>query len=225
MKKTTILLIGLLVFFTLITPLLFFLLPKTSHITTSVTFIMNEVPGATVTLYKNKDKSGADIEVGQEVGRIINKSNYKLLQSETYIASVSGEGINSYNQIIYPSKNKSATIRLYISLAESELDNLLQKEKSFIIQHSQEQLQKWLMTYRIDDKSISVLSDGSWTVVKLLYTGNEKLKRDSLFVILQKQGHYWKLISKPSITTSKLDYPIVPDAVILEASPSEPPAK
>lgn len=224
MKKSFILL-GVLIVFMCIAPLIFFLFPKKSPTEVSITFLMNEVPGAAVTLYKNKDKSGADVEIGQKVGQITNKSHYKLLQSETYVVSVSGEGINSYNQIIYPSKDKSTTVRLQISLTKSKLDDLLQKEKDFITQHSQEQLQEWLTTYKIDDKSTTIVSDGSWAVVKLLYAGKERLRRDSLFIILQKQGHYWKLITKPSIAVSKLDYPTIPDAVILEASPSEPPVK
>lgn len=57
--------------------------------------------------------------------------------------------------------------------------------------------------------------DGSWYGTTLTYTGTDTMSRDTLRILMQKQGDDWKLLTTPpQILLSTVEFPDVPKEIL-----------
>lgn len=189
-----------------------------------VTFIYTPLDGAEVSLHQNKNQTSTDGEPGEKIADITPNSTITLKNDKNYVIKIAGQDIQAYTTVLYLN---SPTVKrqIYISRTPEYLASVKQSEGDEITESAKNQLQKWLSLYDISPDSVVVVDDGSWAVVKLTYKGSVTLARDSLFAILHKKDGSWQVVAGPEIVISKPDHPDIPSAAILEAAPTEPPAK
>lgn len=198
--------------------------PSSETTTREVTFVFDNINGAEVTLHHNKNQSSLDGEIGDKIADVSPNSTHRLPGDKNYIVKVAGDGVKSYQSIVYLN-GKTNKHQLYISRTTDFLNSVKQSEGGDIINSAKNQLQKWFSHYTLAENSLKVLDDGTWAVLKLTYKGSVVLQRDSLFVVLHKESSNWQVVAGPELVISKIDHPNIPNVVILEAAPTEPPAK
>lgn len=98
-----------------------------------------------------------------------------------------------------------------LDYTQSKLDQLVVIEKNQI----QQALAKLLDTSGYTVKDDKLYSQADWYSARLIYKDDSK---DSLRVVLRKDGDKWTLATKPSFILSIVDYPNIPQEVIRGAN-------
>lgn len=185
-----------------------------------VSFSFSEIEGASVSLYETDESDPSNVDKTGPVAIESVKPDVKYeLEPETYIIKVTGSNIKEFSSLVFPRSGIHTSRTVPVQLNEPKLDEVKFVSEQSIIQSVYQYNSEIEPNYNIHN--VSVLNDGTWAVVELEYKGPVKLSRDYLFVILKNNvsNDQWNVATKPSLIVSKLDYPDIPDDVILMTQP------
>lgn len=95
---------------------------------------------------------------------------------------------------------------------DSELSAMYESDKGAILTALNTSNPRIQSLYKINAGKL--YHHGEWFGTTMSYIGTETLRRDTLRVIVKKEGSTWKVVAPPAINLSVAEYPAIPAAIV-----------
>lgn len=126
-----------------------------------------------------------------------------------YIVEYKNDGYTTIEQPVELTEDQ--TIQLLPVKSVAVLSGTLEQEKDALHREITAKYPDILTLYTIDHEAL--YDNGEWYGARLSYKDDVSLQRDSIRLILRKEGS-WKLQGAPYLTLSKVDYPDAPTLLL-----------
>lgn len=165
-----------------------------------LTLDFSAIGNSTVTIQdEEKTKEELNVEPGERI----------RLTKGTYRVSVTGNSIaeHSFSIIL---EDTAMTVPVQISLSKEMLEAINKRESEGIRIATEAAYPESAKLY---EYSINVQKDGNWGTVKLT-SKSDHLNDDTLYLILEKEGTDWRVVTTPAIVIGSAEYPNIPQEVL-----------
>ncbi len=190
-----------------------------------VTITFDTTANTKLDIYAQKPGSDSPTKTGQILRTLAISGDTFTLQKGVYVIESSGENI-ALNPVALSVEDAPVMETIPISYTASYLNQLLQKDQEAIGQSIARELPDVLSLYGIEPGQL--YRKGDWYTTTLTYRGADTSNRDSLHIVLYRENKIWKILTKPQISLSTVEYPTIPSDIIkaanqYKAKPSNPP--
>ena len=147
--------------------------------------------------------------------RDIQSGEKMFLKDDIYAVKTKGAEYKE-NLKFFSVKGSELVYTYELSFSDSKLNDLLETERAPAQQAILDTYPKLAELYEVE--SDKLLMQGNWYITTFVYTGPDRLSRDRLRVVAQKQSDGWKSVTKPQIAIGSPEYPGIPLVVLDEVN-------
>lgn len=161
-------------------------------------------------LYPAADTRGL-VTTGDSTQTIESGKEY-FLKKGVYALKPQGEKVDT-SLIKLQLGDRPVVRSLDIDYSQQALESLLATEQDTIVKSIMSSNIGIPALYRVNQGKL--YHHGEWYGSTLSYGGTEELRRDTLRVVVKKEGDTWKVMTNPpQIILSKLEYPAIPVSIL-----------
>lgn len=161
-------------------------------------------------LYKGYNTRNVPEKTGSVIQTIESDKEYTLKKG-VYVLQPSGEHLDT--SLIELTVGDSVVKKtIDVDYAASYLAQLYESDKDTLSAIVSDANPKIAGLYVINQGRL--YHHGEWFGTTLSYTGTQSLLRDTLRLVAKKENGTWKVVTKPQITLSTVEYPDVPKSVL-----------
>lgn len=168
-----------------------------------------------MTLYEAGFIDGSDFIVEESALKITNNTPVRTGKGE-YLLIYTNDRHETIKKAVH--LDNDMTVSLEPQLTQEDLNGLLANEKSDIHSSLSKEYPSIFEIYSVDYEKLYL--DGNWYGAVFSYNDKSSHQRDSIRVILKKNGDEWKVYTKPYLTINLIDYPTIPRAILEDINTS-----